>query len=257
MEIGSEIIFFLVVTIGFTLSGVIGFGANVLTLPILSLFFEISDLVVVLAVISFTNAVYRVYESRAGILWKKLGMMLLVSLPGAMMGLWLLESLPEDWMKLVLGVFVVVIAWYHLRCNTEIKTQEALEQESKKETVFYHILLFIGGVLQGAFICGGPLYVIYCSHYFGHTRLQFRGMQFGILLVNSCYIFLSYLLRGAYTKELMIQSAVGLTGFLTAVVVSAIVLRRIKDTELYRLIQIVLGISGISLVIQAGCNLIS
>lgn len=256
MEISSEIIFFLVVTLGFTLSGVIGFGANVLTMPVLSLFFEISDLVVVLALISFTNAVYRVYESRAGILWKKLGIMLLVSLPGAVTGMWLLESLPEDWMKLILGLFVVVVACYNLRCHTTMKTQEVLAQESRKETLFYHILLFFGGVLQGAFVCGGPLYVIYCSHYFGHVRLQFRGMQFGILLVNSCYIFLSYLFRGAYTKALMIQSAVGLAGFLAAVVISAIVLRRIKDADLYRLIQIVLAISGLSLLIQAGCNLV-
>ncbi len=256
MAVGSTVIFFLVVMMGFTLSGVIGFGANVVTLPILSLFFEISDLVVVLAVISFTNAAYRVYESRKGILVKQLLVMLFISIPGTITGLWLLESLPEDWMKLFLGVFVVLVACYNLRCNKDMETIEKLKKETLQEKLFYQAVLFIGGVLQGAFVCGGPMYIIYCSHYYGHTRIQFRGMQFSLILVNSFYIFFVYLLQKAYTKALILQSAVGLGGFLVAVLISALILKKIKDNQLYKLIQIVLVISGFSLVIQASSSLL-
>ena len=40
MQMLRMLVFLLVVTGGFTLSGLIGFGANVLSMPILSLFFS-------------------------------------------------------------------------------------------------------------------------------------------------------------------------------------------------------------------------
>lgn len=255
MFVGSAIIFFLVVTAGFTISGVIGFGANVLTLPILSIFFEISDLVVVLAVISFVNALYRVYENWQGILWRQFSKMLFISLPGTMIGLWLLTSLPEEWMKLILGIFVFIVAIYNLIYNKKAQTNEQLRKETWQQSLFYHIVLFIGGILQGAFVCGGPMYIIYCSHYYGHTRIQFRGMQFGIILVNSFYIFASYLIQGVYTKALVVQSLIGLGAFLLAVMISAVVLKYLKDNQLYKMIQIVLASSGISLIMQSSGNI--
>lgn len=62
MEAITLIVLFIVVAAGFTLAGLVGFGANVLALPILSFFMPIQDLVEVFAVISFVNATYRVVE---------------------------------------------------------------------------------------------------------------------------------------------------------------------------------------------------
>ena len=104
--------------------------------------------------------------------------------------------------------------------------------------------------MQGAFVCGGPLYLIYCSHYYGEKRLQFRGMQFAIILLNSSLIFFSYLLRGAYTTPLILQSGLGLLELLAAIFISNAWLKHIQDAALQQLVQIMLLIAGGSLIIQ-------
>lgn len=261
MQIFEMIVFFLVITGGFTLSGLIGFGANVLSMPVLSLFFDIQDLVVVLAVISFTNAAYRVVENRRGIIWNEFVQMLLFTLPGTLIGLWILKNLPEAYMKFALGCFVIAVASRNLyqrrqQRERQNKAEPAAAEPSEplpetgKGKLFYRAVLFAGGIMQGAFVCGGPLYLIYCSHYYGKKRLQFRGMQFAIILVNSSFIFFSYLLRGAYTKPLILQSGLGLLGLLAAVLISNAWLKHIQDAALQQLVQVMLLIAGISLIVQ-------
>lgn len=251
------IIFFVLVMLGFTLSGIIGFGANVLTLPILSLFFNVSDLVIVFAVISFINATYRVVENRKGIIWKDFFKIMAVTVPGTILGLWVLKNFSEVWLKLILGIFVVGVAAYNL---TEKKKEKPVLQknnvELKIKSLFYNLILFFGGMMQGAFVCGGPLYLIYCSHYYQKNRLQFRGMQFAVILMNSSIIFFSYLWRGVYRGYLITQSLIGLSALLAAIIISNICLKYITDNKLYRLVQIVLLISGITLIVQNSLGLL-
>ena len=79
MSAASAVLFFVLVALGFTVTGIVGFGANVLMMPILSMVFPIQDLVLIFALISFINASYRVVESRRGILWRPFLRMVLVS----------------------------------------------------------------------------------------------------------------------------------------------------------------------------------
>lgn len=256
MQMLRMLVFLLVVTGGVTLSGLIGFGANVLSMPILSLFFPIQDLVLILASISFTNAAYRVVENRKGIIGKEFLKMMEITLPGTLLGLWILKNLPEYWLKLTLGCFVAGMASCNLYKRKSQKAEQfrqklAAETESREDKIFYRIVLFAGGIMQGAFVCGGPLYLLYCSHYYGKDRLQFRGMQFAIILVNSSFIVLSYVWQGVYTTPLILQSGVGLLGLLAAVLISNAWLKQIGDIALQQLVQIMLLISGTSLVLQS------
>ncbi len=252
MQILNQIVFFLAITGGFTLSGLIGFGANVLSMPILSLFFPVQDLVMILAIISFTNALYRVVENKKGIIVSAFLKMMAVTLPGTFLGLWILKNLPEYWLKLALGCFVVGMASYHLYILKKGKRgQETQKIENRKNKIFYQVVLFLGGIMQGAFVCGGPLYLLYCNHYYGEKRLQFRGMQFAIILVNSSFIVCSYIWQGVYTKVLILQTGLGLLGLLLAVFISNSWLKHIGDTTLQQLVQIMLLISGITLASQS------
>lgn len=255
MEAITLIVLFIVVAAGFTLAGLVGFGANVLALPILSFFMPIQDLVEVFAVISFVNATYRVVENWKGIIWKDYARIMCISLPGAILGIWIFHTLPENWLKLVLGLFIIAMSIYNLKTRDGGKSPEAVGEETPLRKLFYHGVLFTGGMLQGAFICGGPMFVIFCNHYYGYNRLHFRGMQFGIIFLNVSCVFFTYLLKGAYTGVVLTQSVVSLVALLLAFLISAKLLKRIKDGMLYTLIQIVLFCSGASIAVQAAMKL--
>ena len=256
MEWITLAVLFLVVAAGFTLAGLVGFGANVLALPILSFFMPIQDLVEVFAVISFVNATYRVIENRKGIIWKDYVRIMCISLPGAVLGIWIFHTLPENWLKLVLGCFIIAMSVYNLKTKDGGTPPEENGAESFSRKLFYHGVLFTGGMLQGAFICGGPMFVIFCNHYYGYNRLHFRGMQFGIIFLNVSCVFLTYLLQGAYTGVVLTQSTVSLLALLLAFFISGKLLKKMRDRMLYVLIQIVLLCSGLSIALQAGWNLL-
>lgn len=86
--------------------------------------------------------------------------------------------------------------------------------ENRKNKIFYRIILFAGSIMQGAFVCGRPLYLLYCNHYYSKNRLQFRGMQFAIIFVNSAFIVSSYMRQGVYTKALSFAKWIRPVGFI-------------------------------------------
>lgn len=255
MSAASAVLFFVLVALGFTVTGIVGFGANVLMMPILSMVFPIQDLVLIFALISFVNASYRVVESRRGILWRPFLRMVLVSMAGTVLGLWVFRLLPELWLKLLLGCFVVAMAVYHLTARWRAPLQNTVPTDSAMRHVLYQVLLFVGGFLHGSFVCGGPMYVIYCSHYYGSNRDHFRGMQFGIVFVNSVLIMLINLWHGAYTEKLFLPSVLGIIGLIAAFFISAVVMKHLRDTSFYLLVQIVLLLSGVSLCWQSATKL--
>lgn len=250
------VVFFFMVVLGFTVTGLVGFGANLLMLPVLSLFFDIRQLVVVFAAVSFCNATGRILENRKGILMRDFLPMVLIGLAGTVLGLWLFHLLSESYAKLFLGCFVIVMAIYNLRSGKKQIQNAVTGQESWLERWFYRGILFFGGVLHGAFVVGGPLYVIYCSHYYGHDRLRFRGMEFGIIFVNSILVLLRYLFAGAYTGQIILLSGLGISALVVSFTISSFLLKRINDKLLYQLVQVVLLISGGNLAIQAVMKLL-
>jgi len=244
------------VVLGFTVTGLVGFGANLLMLPVLSLFFDIRQLVVVFAAVSFVNATGRMLENRKGIVLQEFLPIVLISLTGTALGLWLFHLLSENYAKLLLGSFVIIMALYNLYNRKKRMHTVTLGQESWQEQLFYRGVLLMGGILHGAFVVGGPLYVIYCSHYYGYNRLRFRGMEFGIVFVNSILVLSRYLLSGMYTGQIAFLSGLGISALFISFTVSRFLLNRINDELLYQMVQVVLLLSGNSMVVQTVIKLL-
>lgn len=252
MSVASLMTIFIAFLLGYVVTGLAGFGGNVLILPLLSfLGYRVQDVVVVMAFVSLVNAFYRVCECRRAIVWRTLAGLWGLTLPGTFLGVWLLKNLPEERLKLLLGVFVSVLAVCNLVRSHGFATLEMLAGESRAKKLFYHLLLFAGGVMQGAFVCGGPLYVLFCSHYYGYDRAKYRGMQFGTMVINSLAVFLTYLAHGDYAGTVLLECLPALAGIVLAVFVSAGILSKIDDRRLFVLIQLVLAASGGNLIVQS------
>ena len=58
MSLSAALLFFVMVACGFTVTGIVGFGAHVLMMPILSMVYPIGDLVLIFALISFVNSFF-------------------------------------------------------------------------------------------------------------------------------------------------------------------------------------------------------
>ena len=148
-----------VMLVAMTLAGVIGFAANVLALPVLSLFLPLKTAVAVLMLIVAVQIVIQAVMYRKRIYWREVGHIVIWMIIGMPIGFVALNYLPELIMKAVLGMFVAVTAVKGIVDDARGKKQGTFQ-----ERPYHKLLLFFSGLLTGAFGCGGPLMVVYCRN---------------------------------------------------------------------------------------------
>lgn len=246
MGAAEAVILFLTIMTGFTLSGLVGFGGNILAMPVLSMFFPVRDIVPAFAVVSFVNSMFRFYQYRREIIWRRFWKLYLLMLSGTGIGIVLYRQLPESGMKLLLSGFIIGMAVYNLLKRDGAVLREGERDSSLAVFIFYHVLLFLGGVMQGAFVCGGPLLVIFCNHYFRYRRQVFLGTQWGLVFCNAGILLASHWMSGNYQGRIVWMSVVGVASLAAAFRVSALLSKRISDEGLRVAVNLVLLVSGCS-----------
>lgn len=256
MGIIELLILFFTIMDGFTISGLIGFGGNVLAMPILSIVFSIKDIVLAFAAISFVNSMVRFIQYRKDIIWKRFIFTCIYMLIGSVVGLIIYKVLPETVLKFILGLFIIIMSIYNFLKKDSVILEKGVKDLSTGSFIFYHVILFLGGIMQGAFVCGGPLLVIYCNHYFGYKRQVFLGMQWGLVFFNALILIISNTSSGAYRGSVVIMSIIGIISLIGSFLISGWFSKKVSDKGLRTAINVVLIVSGLSTSIQAMTKLI-
>ena len=238
------VLYGVVMLVAMTLAGVIGFAANVLALPVLSMFLPLKTAVAVLMLIVAVQIVIQAFMYRRNIYWREVGHIVAWTLLGMPIGFVALNVLPELVMKAVLGLFVAATALKGIVDDARGKKPGTFQEKP-----YHKLLLFFSGLLTGAFGCGGPLMVVYCRNRY-RDKDTFRMMQFGagsIIMTLPC---LAYAASGAYTAQGIPYIIVGFMAVAIALKASAAIARRMKTTIFQQLVNVVLLISAVTLMWQ-------
>lgn len=238
------VLYGVVMLVAMTLAGVIGFAANVLVLPVLSMFLPLKTAVAVLMLIVAVQIVIQAFMYRRNIYWREVGHIVAWTLLGMPIGFVALNVLPELVMKAVLGLFVAATALKGIVDDARGKKPGTFQEKP-----YHKLLLFFSGLLTGAFGCGGPLMVVYCRNRY-RDKDTFRMMQFGagsIIMTLPC---LAYAASGAYTAQGIPYIIVGFVAVAIALKASAAIARRMKTTIFQQLVNVVLLISAVTLMWQ-------
>lgn len=238
------VLYGVVMLVAMTLAGVIGFAANVLALPMLSMFLPLKTAVAVLMLIVAVQIVIQAFMYRRNIYWREVGHIVAWTLLGMPIGFVALNVLPELVMKAVLGLFVAGTA-----LKGVVDDARGKKAGTFQEKPYHKLLLFFSGLLTGAFGCGGPLMVVYCRNRY-RDKDTFRMMQFGagsIIMTLPC---LAYAASGAYTAQGIPYIIVGFVAVAIALKASAAIARRMKTTIFQQLVNVVLLISAVTLMWQ-------
>ena len=238
------VLYGVVMLVAMTLAGVIGFAANVLALPVLSMFLPLKTAVAVLMLIVAVQIVIQAFMYRRNIYWREVGHIVVWTLLGMPIGFVALNVLPELVVKAVLGLFVAATALKGIVDDARGKKPGTFQEKP-----YHKLLLFFSGLLTGAFGCGGPLMVVYCRNRY-RDKDTFRMMQFGagsIIMTLPC---LAYAASGAYTAQGIPYIIVGFVAVAIALKASAAIARRMKTTIFQQLVNVVLLISAVTLMWQ-------
>ena len=242
----SSLLFFLILFTACIVSGLVGFGSNILALPFLSLFLDIKIIVPVLVLTVFCNGLPRLLTQYRHINLRLYGIMLPLAIIGGIIGVRMTSILPEGVMKLLLSILMLLIALkglYELHSGWNMSVRKTLHP-------VLHIIPVIGGMMQGAFACGGPLFNIYILLNL-QKKEQIRTTQFAIGATSSFFIFVQYLMAGSYQGQTLYFTLLLFPAVILAYLISEHIFKHINGRQFLHIVYLVLFFAGLMTAYQA------
>jgi uncharacterized membrane protein YfcA len=138
-----------------------GFGAGVIALPILSHFISVQDGSQLVVFSSLCISLIIISRQYKNIVWSAWIKIIIISGIGLPLGVFIISSLSEFWITMFLVAFVIGEGIYGLFKTFVAKNGE--QPITKVKYAFHIVILFIGGIIQGSLGVSGPLITVYVS----------------------------------------------------------------------------------------------
>ena len=200
LELTTILLLGLVLVCTFTIEGITGFGSTILALPFAFMMLSANEAVLLLTANSLVTSLIILIMDRKHISWKALLTIVVLAGIGMPVGFAVRTAFPEAVLKCILAAFMVIIGIRGVVNGIkEVKAKKAgveLEAAAAPATPFkkfiMYALIFVGGVVHGAFGSGGPLFVVYTAQALPEPR-KMRGTMalvwiiLGLILVGQSW----------------------------------------------------------------------
>ncbi|MBI9054214.1 MAG: sulfite exporter TauE/SafE family protein [Bacteroidales bacterium] len=222
-----------------------GFGDALIAMPLLALFIDIKIATPLVALIAFFIAISILIRSWQRVEIKSAWRLIVSSLIGIPIGLWFLDDINENIIKLVLGIIVLFFAIYSL-----VKPKLHQLKGEKLSWLFG----FIAGILGGAYNTNGPPIVIYSSLKKWNPE-NFRATLQGYFFTTGILVITGHGIAGNFTKEVLLYFICTLPIVILAIYLGRIYNKRISH-NFYKYIYIILIVIGSLLIYNSINNII-
>lgn len=149
-------IIFLIASFGSVIIGTVaGFGSSTVLLPIALFFVDFKTAIILVAILHISGNISKVTIFKQGLNWRILAIFGIPSILLALLGANLIDIIPQDIMKLILGIFLIVFS-----ATTFLKPSVKIPASKKNLVVggsvsgFLAGLIGTGGALRASFLTG-------------------------------------------------------------------------------------------------------
>lgn len=166
-----------IVTLGYVVYGLTGFGSSIVAVPLLALFFPLRFAVPMMLVFDLLTGLLLGLRHRHQVSRHELLQLLPIVAVGMVAGVVLLVRVPERWLLMGLGAFVVTYAAWSLLSRVvprPVSSRWALPAG------------LIGGAFTALYGTGGPVYTIYLARRLS-DKAQLRA-TIGVLIFSTALI---------------------------------------------------------------------
>lgn len=227
------------------MESITGFGSGIISMPFLAVLIGLKTAVPMTMVISVMFTIYMLITNYNKVVLNVYFVIIGFVILGLPFGIFIFSYFKEETLKLILGIFILIFAMRAL-----IKEKyPAKVNNSKAFAVFQRIMLFMGGIAQGAFATGGPFIVIYSADKI-KEKSSFRATMSCVwLTLNSILIVKNFIIGGIMTKLVFTGVAAAFPFFIAGTIIG-MKLHKIVSIKIFTLmINIVLLVAGLSTVI--------
>jgi uncharacterized membrane protein YfcA len=143
-----------VIFVGYFMFGISGFGASLITVPILTHVAAPTELLPMLVVLDISAALILGARFRADMARHEVKLLVPFTILGAALGVTLLVNLPREALMIAIGVFTLAYAVYQLYDPVNVRPISRLWAAPAG---------FVGGMMGTLFGAGAPPYVMYLT----------------------------------------------------------------------------------------------
>lgn len=249
-----------IVAFAFAVEAALGFGATVVTVALASFFLPLDTILPALVPVNLCLSASLVVRTRRFVAWRFLlrDVIGFIAL-GIPVGLALYGRVEERWLKLAFGMVVVLLGIVQLsaiRRDTAIGAAGAAPERRSDRTVHTpegtsakgRVLLFVAGVIHGAFATGGPLIVYVLGRRFESDKAGFRATLSVLWLVFNLVLLTTYALSSRLSGKTFGLSAALAIGMIAGAIAGEIAFNRVSPQRFRVFVFAMLIIAGLVLV---------
>jgi uncharacterized membrane protein YfcA len=218
-----------------------GFGEALVAVPLLALLMPVEEAVPLATLVSITVATIVIAQDWHRVHFRSAGWLVISTLFGIPLGLWLLTAIPEAVVKAILAVVIVGFSSYCLISRSPVRL---------KNDRWAWVFGFGAGVLGGAYGMNGPPLVVYGSLRQWSPE-QFRATLQGYFLPASLLGMCGYWFAGLWTAAVTRHYLWTLPLVLAAIFLGRAINRRLSGHTFLRYVHIGLLVVGAVLLIQS------
>ena len=204
----------IVVFLSHGLEAVTGFGCTALALPFVTFLLGLPTAKFLLAILAWILALYIALSKFPKIAWRQFFIILSFVGAGMPLGMYAFATLPRGILIKLLGIFVIASSSLQLwklllapalakrRGEAPVLVKEDAPREGSRVRIapVYFLLLFLGGIVHGAFASGGPLVVLYASRALP-DKGAFRATLTLLWATLNTALIVSFAQSGQFTPE--------------------------------------------------------
>jgi uncharacterized protein len=220
-----------------------GFGESLIAVPLLALWLPLNVAVPLSVLVSVTIAGVVVVQDWRKIHFGSAGGLILYTLIGIPLGIWLLQSTDERIVKAILGLIIILFSLYLLIGR----------QLSQLKTDGFPWLFgcgFLAGILGGAYGLNGPPLVIYGAKKRWSAQ-HFRATLQGYFLIASMIGVAGYWFAGLLAASVFHYYLFSVPILLPAVLIGRMINHRLHGDNFFKYVYFVLLAIGIFLLVKS------
>lgn len=230
----EKIIFWVVFFIAYTLNAITGFAGNILAMPVGMQTLGIQESIASLNVAGCLACGILAFQDFKHIDWHQLARILAVMIVFMIVGIWLDTIVSLDVLKKIFAVFVLAVG---------LKNLLFPQRKGVPEWLLW-IALALAGILQGMFVCGGAMLVIYATQKLPEKD-QFRAtLSMNWFILNLLYSLYSWH-AGYMTADVGVVILGCIPLMIAATLVGGFIHKRMSQEVFLKFTYIMLTVIGV------------
>jgi len=224
---------------GFT-QGMSGFGAVLVSIPLLSLILDIKVVIPLAALAAEVITLIVLVQLRHHLEWKKICPLIISSIPGIAAGVYFLKKVDQSIIHIILGTTLIIYSMYSLFSKRPLKGIRA---------GWAYFFGFLGGCMGGAFSASGPPVIVYTS-LSSWSKDQIKVTLQGYFILSGFFVIAGQATGGLTTVEVLRLFAASIPVLALGTYVGSFFYGMIPETGYRRIILIMLAVLGLFMAIR-------